>query len=231
MATQSHALVLTLLHPFSFFPESSVCHKDSLSTISHIFTVSHKLSCSFLFPSSQPFFLLALPCPPLSSNLIPSLPTSFSLSLLPAHSLLVHAFSFLNNLSFAHHLFLTLLCYSHSLLPMPPLLLPCVCWVFLHIFQAHSPSHVLSPFFSHSLSCLSLTRALFCSLACACLCFFAHFLSQALALSHAGLFLHPCSTLCAFLRSSPALLPSTLPFLHPLFPVPPPAFSQVFSVM
>lgn len=192
MATQSHALVLTFLHPFSLFPESSVCHKDSLSTISHIFTFSYRLSCSFLSLSSHPLFLVALHCLPLPHDLSPSLTTSFLLS--PACTLT----SFTCLLFLEQSLFCTpslphssSLCYSHSHPLMSPLLLPCVCCCFCLPYFSSTLFLTFFLLFSPTLFNISLTHALSCSLACACLCFFAHFLSQALALSHDGAFLAP----------------------------------------
>lgn len=71
---------------FSLFPESCVCHKDSLSTNCHIHSFSQVvLLC--LFPFLTASLSCALHCPPHSHDLTPSLTKSFSLSLLSAHSL------------------------------------------------------------------------------------------------------------------------------------------------
>lgn len=125
---------------------------------SHIYSFSQIV---LLFPI--PFLTAPLSCglalSPPSHDLIPSFTTLFSLS--PACTLTFCTCLLFLEQSVFYIPFLphsSSLCYSHSLLLMPPLLLPCVCWVFFfacHIFPAHSISHILSSFFSHSLSCFS----------------------------------------------------------------------------
>lgn len=189
---------------YTLFP--SFLRALSQGFLVHHFSQIHSFSqvvLLFLIPSLTAPLSRGLALSPPSHDLTPSLTTSFSLSLLPARSFLAHAFSFLNNLSSAHHLFLThLLCAIHT----PFFSCPHSCFlVFPGVFyMPYFPStQFLAHFlpFSRTFFLVLLSHVHFLTaLLVPCLCFFAHFLSQALALSHDGAFLAPCSTLCDFLR-------------------------------